>query len=693
MANIGQRKRTYDEPLDLVQAKKQGIRLSLQPLLQPLECITQPASYDEPCEAELQQLHMQLLYQLQQQHLQHNQQHQQQLQLRQRSELPPIPSATMPGVVVHRRLLPATAARGSASSSPEPHPYYPHKLPTALGLLADASSSHSYSDIQAAADSSTTASQPSSRSFQSSLAANSSRAQQLPSPHRDNTIPLPRPLPSVRRPPRTHRGPLLCSNCGITHTPLWRRDKATNLTVCNACGIYKQTHGCARPVKYISRSPMQRTAAVTPTGATGPPPPLSPAAAQGGRGYVPYVALPQAARLPTGAPAGSLLASLRWGSAETLEISQVGQLLRALRAADGGLLAHQRDDGCCCGARRPMLAASSDGGVVVTGSWGNDAGEEAYVDDACGGEGATLHAQGGDGRPGNQHLGGGRRMRGDGQYAAAERCPEPGAAGCGWQAASSVRSEQSLHQPEAKRMYQADEQRQEAGLAAHGLEVPRQLEQEEGDATQTRQQAACWPVACDTGRLHAMAGGLQVLQAGSARGACALVLGPSKRNAWLPSGDPAAPERPWHRLQDDEYDEADEVAMMLDYALEQQRQQLAQYRSSGDADGGPVDQPQVSLQSYRQLDPAAQDDDAPSLMQQVMQRLQHQQQQQQQQDSSIDDGHHRRTYDTVGSEGFAPYPGQCAQRPLERQQQQQGLQGLVWRQAMGVGDYQAGCGR
>jgi hypothetical protein len=40
----------------------------------------------------------------------------------------------------------------------------------------------------------------------------------------------------------------VCANCGTTKTPLWRKDKETGESNCNACGIYKQTHGYPRPV-------------------------------------------------------------------------------------------------------------------------------------------------------------------------------------------------------------------------------------------------------------------------------------------------------------------------------------------------------------------------------------------------------------------------------------------------------------
>ncbi len=41
----------------------------------------------------------------------------------------------------------------------------------------------------------------------------------------------------------------MCANCATTKTPLWRKEKATGLNFCNACGIYAKTHGRARPVR------------------------------------------------------------------------------------------------------------------------------------------------------------------------------------------------------------------------------------------------------------------------------------------------------------------------------------------------------------------------------------------------------------------------------------------------------------
>ena len=39
-----------------------------------------------------------------------------------------------------------------------------------------------------------------------------------------------------------------CANCHTTTTPLWRKDRETGDTLCNACGIYKKNHGKVRPV-------------------------------------------------------------------------------------------------------------------------------------------------------------------------------------------------------------------------------------------------------------------------------------------------------------------------------------------------------------------------------------------------------------------------------------------------------------
>ncbi|KAH9956082.1 hypothetical protein BC827DRAFT_1347168 [Russula dissimulans] len=42
-----------------------------------------------------------------------------------------------------------------------------------------------------------------------------------------------------------------CYNCHTTATPLWRKDDEGK-TVCNACGLYYKLHGCARPISMKS---------------------------------------------------------------------------------------------------------------------------------------------------------------------------------------------------------------------------------------------------------------------------------------------------------------------------------------------------------------------------------------------------------------------------------------------------------
>ncbi|KAG1673568.1 hypothetical protein FOA52_003868 [Chlamydomonas sp. UWO 241] len=52
-------------------------------------------------------------------------------------------------------------------------------------------------------------------------------------------------------------GSTACANCGTTKTPLWRKDRETGVTMCNACGIYKQTHGFDRVVAERGDTPQR----------------------------------------------------------------------------------------------------------------------------------------------------------------------------------------------------------------------------------------------------------------------------------------------------------------------------------------------------------------------------------------------------------------------------------------------------
>lgn len=57
----------------------------------------------------------------------------------------------------------------------------------------------------------------------------------------------------ISRPPPQHN---VCANCATTTTPLWRKDRASNTVLCNACGIYLKTHGRARPIDGAAKAPL-----------------------------------------------------------------------------------------------------------------------------------------------------------------------------------------------------------------------------------------------------------------------------------------------------------------------------------------------------------------------------------------------------------------------------------------------------
>lgn len=51
----------------------------------------------------------------------------------------------------------------------------------------------------------------------------------------------------------------LCSNCGTTQTPLWRRSP-NGSTICNACGLYHKARNISRPTN-LKRPPSQPASA------------------------------------------------------------------------------------------------------------------------------------------------------------------------------------------------------------------------------------------------------------------------------------------------------------------------------------------------------------------------------------------------------------------------------------------------
>ena len=54
--------------------------------------------------------------------------------------------------------------------------------------------------------------------------------------------------------PTVARTDVNCAHCNTSRTPLWRKDRATGLMLCNACGIYLKTHGRQRPLNGALKS-------------------------------------------------------------------------------------------------------------------------------------------------------------------------------------------------------------------------------------------------------------------------------------------------------------------------------------------------------------------------------------------------------------------------------------------------------
>ena len=68
-----------------------------------------------------------------------------------------------------------------------------------------------------------------------------------PYPQAAMTQQMPQATAQQRRTPTAPPGGQMCSNCGTTKTPLWRRSP-TGSVICNACGLYYKARNQMRPV-------------------------------------------------------------------------------------------------------------------------------------------------------------------------------------------------------------------------------------------------------------------------------------------------------------------------------------------------------------------------------------------------------------------------------------------------------------
>lgn len=78
-------------------------------------------------------------------------------------------------------------------------------------------------------------------------------------------------------------GPMTCSNCGTTKTPLWRRDPRGQ-SICNACGLYLKSYGKMRP---LSLKRAQKHASGMETAASAGQPMPTSSIVKGGKGTCP----------------------------------------------------------------------------------------------------------------------------------------------------------------------------------------------------------------------------------------------------------------------------------------------------------------------------------------------------------------------------------------------------------------------
>ncbi len=83
-------------------------------------------------------------------------------------------------------------------------------------------------------------------------------------PHAEAVSPVQRALAPTTAAPRQHHAATAaaagkpaakaCANCCTVDTPLWRKDPATGIVMCNACGIYYKNHGFHRPLQLIDHA-------------------------------------------------------------------------------------------------------------------------------------------------------------------------------------------------------------------------------------------------------------------------------------------------------------------------------------------------------------------------------------------------------------------------------------------------------